>query len=168
MPDPLDLDFDPIRRAAEIWRDRFGPAEAMAAATSVMRVQQLLLGEFDRICRPYDLTFARYEALVLLTFSRAGALPMAKIGKRLMVHPTSVTNTIRRLEAAGFVTREPNPEDGRGTLARVTGQGREVVEKVTGELMAADFGLRALDHAERNRLFDLLREVRFTARDFRD
>jgi DNA-binding MarR family transcriptional regulator len=168
VPDPLDLDFDPIRRAAEIWRDRFGPAEAMAAATSVMRVQQLLLGEFDRICRPYDLTFARYEALVLLTFSRAGALPMAKIGERLMVHPTSVTNTIRRLETAGFVTRGPNPKDGRGTLARVTRQGREVVDKVTGELMAADFGLRALDDAERNRLFDLLREVRFAARDFRD
>jgi len=160
VSDPLDLDFDPIRRAAEIWRDRFGPAEAMAAATSIMRVQQLLLAEFDRICRPYDLTFARYEALVLLTFSRTGALPMAKIGERLMVHPTSVTNTIQRLEAAGF--------DGRGTLARVSRHGREVVDKVTGELMAADFGLRALDDAERDRLFDLLREVRFAARDFRE
>jgi len=168
VSDPLDLDFDPIRRAAQIWRDRFGPAEAMAAATSVMRVQQLLLAEFDRICRPYDLTFARYEALVLLTFSRTGALPMAKIGERLMVHPTSVTNTIQRLEAAGFVTREPNPRDGRGTLARVSEQGRAVVDKVTGELMAAEFGLRALDVAGRDRLFDVLREVRVAAGDFRE
>ncbi len=168
MSDPLDLAFDPIRRAAQIWRDRFGPAEAMAAATSVMRVQQLLLAEFDRICRPYDLTFARYEALVLLTFSRTGALPMAKIGERLMVHPTSVTNTIQRLEAAGFVTREPNPRDGRGTLARVSEQGRAVVDKVTGELMAAEFGLRALDDAGRDRLFDVLREVRVAAGDFRE
>jgi DNA-binding MarR family transcriptional regulator len=168
VSDPLDLDFDPIRRAAEIWRHRFGPAEAMAAATSIMRVQQLLLAEFDRICKPYDLTFARYEALVLLTFSRTGALPMAKIGERLMVHPTSVTNTVQRLEAAGLVTREPNPRDGRGTLARVSRHGREVVDKVTGELMAAEFGLRALDDAERDRLFDLLREVRLAARDFRE
>ncbi len=168
MSDPLDLDFDPIRRAAQIWRDRFGPADAMAAATSVMRVQQLLLAEFDRICRPYDLTFARYEALVLLTFSRTGALPMAKIGERLMVHPTSVTNTIQRLEAAGFVTREPNPRDGRGTLARVSEQGRAVVDKVTGELMSAEFGLRALDDAERDRLFDVLRDVRVAAGDFRE
>ena len=117
MPRPLDLGFDPIRRAAQIWAERFGPADAMAAATSVMRVQQLLLAQFDTICRPHCLTFARYEALVLLTFSRTGALPMAKIGERLMVHPTSVTNTVQRLEAAGFVTREPNPRDGRGTLA---------------------------------------------------
>ncbi|MBD0292418.1 MAG: MarR family transcriptional regulator [Jiangellaceae bacterium] len=165
MPEPLS--FDPIRRAATTWADRFGPAAGMAAATSIMRVQQLLLAQFDRICRPYRLTFARYEALVLLTFSRTGALPMTKIGERLMVHPTSATNTIQRLEAAGFVTREPNPTDGRGTLARITDSGRAVVDKVTGELMAADFGMGALDDAQRAQLFDLLRLVRVAASDFR-
>jgi DNA-binding MarR family transcriptional regulator len=168
MPRPLDLGFDPIQRAAQIWAERFGRADAMAAATSVMRVQQLLLAQFDRICRPHGLTFARYEALVLLTFSRTGALPMAKIGERLMVHPTSVTNTVQRLEAAGFVTREPNPRDGRGTLARVTDGGREVVDKVTGELMAADFGLEALDDRERELLVELLRSIRLSAGDFRE
>lgn len=168
MSDPLDLAFDPIDRAAAIWRGRFGPAEAMAAATSVMRVQQLLLAEFDRVCKPYNLTFARYEALVLLSFSRTGALPMMKIGERLMVHPTSVTNTIQRLEAAGFVTREPNPRDGRGTLARITDDGRSTVEAVTTELMAVEFGLRALDDAQRVELFDLLRGLRVAAGDFRD
>jgi DNA-binding MarR family transcriptional regulator len=168
MPRPLDLGFDPIQRAAQIWAERFGRADAMAAATSVMRVQQLLLAQFDRICRPHGLTFARYEALVLLTFSRTGALPMAKIGERLMVHPTSVTNTVQRLETAGFVTREPNPRDGRGTLARVTDRGREVVDKVTGELMAADFGLGALDEGERELLVELLRSIRLSAGDFRE
>jgi DNA-binding MarR family transcriptional regulator len=167
VTDPLDLAFDPIERAASIWRDRFGPADAMAAATSVMRVQQLLLAEFDRICKPYGVTFARYEALVLLSFSRTGALPMAKIGERLMVHPTSVTNTIQRLEAAGYVIREPNPRDGRGTLARITELGADVVDKVTKELMDAEFGLRTLDADGRARLFDVLREVRVAAGDFR-
>ncbi|NEE00969.1 MarR family winged helix-turn-helix transcriptional regulator [Phytoactinopolyspora halotolerans] len=168
MPEPLDLSFDPIDRAGLIWRERFGPSEAMLAATSIMRVQQLLLGEYDRICRPYGLTFARYEALVLLSFSRTGALPMAKIGERLMVHPTSVTNTIQRLETAGFVVREPNPRDGRGTLARITDSGRDAVKKVTSELMDADFGLRALDEDERMAVFDLLRGIRLAAGDFRE
>jgi DNA-binding MarR family transcriptional regulator len=166
VADPLDLAFDPIERAAELWRERFGPSEAMAAATSVMRAQQLLLAEFDRICRPYGVTFARYEALVLLSFSRAGALPMAKIGERLMVHPTSVTNTIRRLEVDGFVTREPNPRDGRGTLAAITDRGRDVVTKVTDELMAAEFGLAALDGDARAQVFDVLRKIRVAAGDF--
>ncbi|MBB5790653.1 MarR family winged helix-turn-helix transcriptional regulator [Jiangella mangrovi] len=168
MAEPLDLDFDPIDRAASIWRERFGPSDAMAAATSIMRVQQLLIGEFDRICRPYGLTFARYEALVLLSFSRTGALPMAKIGERLMVHPTSVTNTIQRLEGAGFVTREPNPRDGRGTLARITQSGRDAVGRVTTELMEAEFGLRALGGDDRKQVFDLLRGLRVAAGDFTD
>ena len=167
MADPLDLAFDPIERAASIWRDRFGPADAMAAATSVMRVQQLLLAEFDRICKPYGVTFARYEALVLLSFSRTGALPMTKIGERLMVHPTSVTNTIQRLEAAGFVIREPNPRDGRGTLARITELGADIVDKITKELMNAEFGLATLDADGRAQLFEVLREVRLAAGDFR-
>ncbi|NED97418.1 MarR family transcriptional regulator [Phytoactinopolyspora alkaliphila] len=167
MAEPLDLSFDPIERAGSIWRERFGPSEAMAAATSIMRVQQLLLAEYDRICRPYGLTFARYEALVLLSFSRTGALPMAKIGERLMVHPTSVTNTIQRLEIAGFVTREPNPRDGRGTLARITDSGRDAVKKVTSELMEAEFGLPALDDEQRVAVFDLLRAIRVAAGDFR-
>ena len=96
MAKRLDLPFDPIARAAQIWEQRFGPAEAMAAVTSIMRAQQLLLGELDGLLRPHGLTFARYEALVLLSFSRKGALPLSLIGQRLMVHPTSVTNTINR------------------------------------------------------------------------
>ena len=76
MAKPLDLPFDPIERAAEIWGERFGPADAMAAVTSIMRAQQILLAGLDGLLRPYGLTFARYEALVLLAFSRRGALPL--------------------------------------------------------------------------------------------
>ncbi len=121
VPKPLDLPFDPIARAADIWERRFGDSRAMAAVTSIMRVQQILLAELDALLRPHGLTFARYEALVLLRFSREGALPLRLIGQRLMVHPTSVTNIINRLEAQGLVARRPNPADGRGTLAEITG-----------------------------------------------
>ena len=68
----------------------------MAAATSIMRVQQALLAEFDAIVGRHGLTFARYEALVLLAFTRSGQLPMSKVGERLMVHPTSATNIVQR------------------------------------------------------------------------
>jgi DNA-binding MarR family transcriptional regulator len=127
----MDLPFDPIERAAAIWQRRFGAAKAMAAVTSIMRAHQILLGELDALLRPFGLTFARYEALVLLSFSRTGALPLRMIGKRLMVHPTSVTNTIDRLERAELVARRPNPADRRGTLAEITPAGREVVSQAT-------------------------------------
>ena len=165
---PLDLPFDPIERAAEIWGERFGPADAMAAVTSIMRAQQILLAGLDGLLRPYGLTFARYEALVLLAFSRRGALPLRVIGERLMVHPTSVTNTVDRLERDGLVRRRPNPRDGRGTLAEITSSGRDVVTRSTADLMAARFGMADYDPAELAEIFTLLRELRVTAGDFRE
>jgi DNA-binding MarR family transcriptional regulator len=163
---PLDLPFDPIERAAEIWAERFGPAEAMAAVTSIMRAQQILLAGLDGLLRPHGLTFARYEALVLLGFSRRGALPLRVIGERLMVHPTSVTNTIDRLERDGLVRRRPNPRDGRGTLAEITPSGREVMARSTADLMAARFGMGDYDVLELSEIFALLRGLRVAAGDF--
>jgi DNA-binding MarR family transcriptional regulator len=165
MVRPLGLPFDPIERAGESWEQRFGPAATMRAATSVFRVQQILLARFDEVLRPHGLTFARYEVLVLLTFSRRGELPLKVIGSRLMVHPTSVTNAIDRLAAAGYVTRRPNPDDGRGVLAAITDPGREVVEAATAALTALDFGLGDLPAADLEALFGILKRVRLAAGD---
>ena len=167
MPrEPLGLPFDPIDRAGELWETNFGPAAAMRVATSVMRAQQLLLARYDEILKPHDLTFARYEALVLLHFSRTGELPLSVIGQRLMVHPTSVTNIVDRLVAQGFVERRPNPRDGRGVLARLTTAGRRTVKRATDDLMADDFGLAMYDEAELKELFAQLRALRVAAGDF--
>ncbi|MFI9270358.1 MarR family winged helix-turn-helix transcriptional regulator [Kitasatospora sp. NPDC052896] len=166
MAKPLALAFDPIARADELWSRRFGDAPAMAAITSVMRAHQILLARVDAVVKPYGLTFARYEALVLLTFSRTGELSLSKIGERLMVHPTSVTNTVDRLEKAGLVSRRPNPLDGRGVLAAITDRGRTVVEQATRELMAIEFGLESYDAEQCRQVFDLLRPLRVAAGDF--
>jgi DNA-binding MarR family transcriptional regulator len=162
----LELPFDPIERAGERWEQEFGAAAAMRVATSVMRAQQLLLARFDAILKPHGLTFARYEALVLLRFSRAGALPLSIVGERLMVHPTSVTNIVDRLAAQGFVERRPNPRDGRGVLAALTPAGREVVQRATVDLMADGFGLSAYDESELDAMFGLLRVLRVDSGDF--
>jgi DNA-binding MarR family transcriptional regulator len=166
MSRPLHLPFDPIARAAEIWERRFGPSAEMAAVTSIMRAQQILLAELDAILKPYQLTFARYEALVLLSFSRTGSLPLRVIGERLMVHPTSVTNIIARLERQGMVSRRPNPRDGRGTLAEITGNGRTVVERATADLTAARFGMADYESGQLRKIFTLLRQLRISAGDF--
>jgi DNA-binding MarR family transcriptional regulator len=168
MRKPLRLPFDPVARAERLWRRRWGAGDSMGAATSIMRVQQLLLARYDEALRPYGLTFARYEALVLLHFSRSDRLPLSVIGERLMVHPTSVTNIIQRLEQAGLVDRIPNPNDGRGTLAGITPSGLDLMHRATADLVELDFGLEALDEDERGQLFTLLRKVRLQAGDFSD
>lgn len=169
-PEPL-LPFDPIDRAGVLWERRWGPdAEAarMATATSIMRVQQLLLTRFDALAARQGLTFARYEALVLLAFSRNGELSMSRIGERLMVHPTSATNIIQRLAAQGFVERLPNPRDRRGTLARITPAGEAAMEAVTADLRDLGFGLSSLDESALESLWAVLRDIRHHAGDFAD
>jgi DNA-binding MarR family transcriptional regulator len=103
---------------------------------------------------------------VLLTFSRAGALPLGKMGERLQVHPTSVTSIVDRLEAAGHVVRRRHPEDGRAVLAEITDSGRAVVEAATADLVSARFALGAVPAEDLRRLSELLRPVRQAAGDF--
>jgi DNA-binding MarR family transcriptional regulator len=160
------LPFDPIDEAARQWARRWSGVPQMHAVTSLMRVQQLVLARLDAILKPHGLTFARYEALVLLTFSSRGSLPLGKMGERLQVHPTSVTSIVDRLEAAGLVVRRPHPEDGRAVLAEITDDGRAVVERATTDLVGADFGLGVLGETDLRALSELLRPVRQDAGDF--
>jgi DNA-binding MarR family transcriptional regulator len=160
------LPFDPIDEAARQWGRRWEAVPQMHAVTSLMRVQQLVLAQLDELLRPHGLTFARYEALVLLVFSRKGALPLGKMGERLQVHATSVTSLVDRLAAAGLVVRRPHPDDGRAVLAEITAQGRATVERATADLVAARFALTSLSEDDLRQLSDLLRPVRHDAGDF--
>jgi DNA-binding MarR family transcriptional regulator len=166
-PSRPPLDFDAIAEARRQWEARnWHEPEAMSATTSIMRAQQIILAAVDEALRPLDLTFARYEALVLLEFSRRGCLPLGKMGTRLMLHPTSVTNIVDRLERQGLVTRTPHPTDRRTTLAAITPEGRRVVAKATDAVSATGFGLRGLTPAELDQVTALLRKARIAAGDF--
>src|SRR6187200_358162 len=160
------LPFDPVQEAARQWQAHWGEMPRMRAVTSLMRVHQLVLTELDELLRPLGLTFARYEVLVLLSFSRRGALPLGKIGERLQVHATSVTPLVKRLEAAELIRRTPHPEDGRAVLASITPQGRDVMVKATDAIVNARFGLRALSEEECDQLTWLLTMPREAAGDF--
>src|SRR6188472_4593803 len=160
------LGFDPIDEAARQWGLRWQAVDQMHAVTSLMRVQQLVLAELDDLLRAHGLTFARYEALVLLTFARAGSLPLGKMGERLQVHPTSVTSIVDRLESAGHVVRRRHPQDGRAVLAEITESGRAVVEAATADLVNARFALADVPASDLRQLSALLRPVREAAGDF--
>jgi DNA-binding MarR family transcriptional regulator len=136
----------------------------MMAVTSVMRAQQILLARLNEALEEYELTFARYEALMLLYFSRAGSLPLGKMGARLQVHPASVTNLVNGLERAGHVERTPHPSDGRTTLATITPAGRAVAESATAALHEMRFGTEPLGDAALTEVTEILRPAR--AEDF--
>ena len=164
------LDIDPIAEGRRHWTERWGDEHArpMAAITSIMRAQQILLARCNELLGPLGLTFPRYEALMLLSFTRSGTLPLGKIGERLQVHRTSVTNIIDKLEADGLVRRIPHEADRRTTLAEIADEGREVAIRATDLLNAIAFGLGALSEEDQEHVTDLLRTLRIEAGDFAD
>ncbi len=158
--------FDPIAEARRQWQARWPEhADHMAAITSVMRVQQLLLARAEDTLKPYGLTFASYEALRLLAFTRSGSLPMGKLGERLMVHPAAVTNAITRLEQRGLVQRNMSPDDRRVVLAAITPAGRTLAEDATAALNAASFGLPDLTAEQAAEATAILHVIRAAAGD---
>jgi len=170
LPSPVSdpLSFDPIQEAGRQWREHWGDGTVapMMAVTSVMRVQQILLAKLNGTLDPFGLTFARYEALMLLYLSRAGSLPLGKMGARLQVHPTSITNLVDGLERLGYVRRAPHPSDRRTTLATITDAGREVAVQATKALHLIRFGTPPLQEGELDTITELLGRVRIAAGDF--
>lgn len=164
----LALTFDPIDEAARQWRAHGweDAADGMAAVTSLMRAQAIMLARAEEVLRPLGLSFARYELLTLLSFTRRGALPMARAGALLQVHPTSVTNAVHRLQDAGLVRREPHPGDGRAVLVHITEQGRELAAEATKHLNTALFTRPGLSQPKLEMLISVLRDLRRDAGDF--
>lgn len=155
-----DEPFDALSEARRNWTEHgLDEPIAMAAATSIIRAHQIVSTAVDRALRPLGLTFARYEVLMLLRFSRTGALPMTKVGDRLLVHPTGITKLVDKLENQGLVRREPNEQDRRGTLARITPAGRRLAERATRTVGEIRFGV-PLDDPDLERLITLLRRLR--------
>lgn len=163
-PQPLD----PIAEARRQWTTHWGagPAPAMTAVTSIMRVQQILMSRLNRVLKPLDLTFPRYEALMILYLSRRGSMPLGKIGERLQVHPTSVTSLIDGLERTGHIRRVAHPSDRRTTLAEITEAGRAAAEAATTELNADQFCTHPLRPADLETIGAVLVALRADADGF--
>lgn len=154
--------MDVIAEARRQWAAHWGdePTASMAAVTSIMRAQQILLTRLNALLAGYGLTFPRYEALMILHLSRNGSLPLGKMGRRLQVHPTSVTSLIDGLESKGYVTRVPHESDRRTVLAEITPAGREAAEQATTVLNDARFATAPLGDNELETLSALLRPLR--------
>lgn len=162
------LRFDPIAEARRQWEEQgwHDAAAGMAAVTSVIRAQQIFMARVDAVLRPHRLSFARYELLMVLRFSRQGSLPLSKLGSRLQVHPTSVTNAVDRLVGQGLVERVPHPTDRRTTLAVITPAGRSAAGTATEALNQEVFARVGLTPEATEGLVATLAELRFASGDF--
>ncbi|MEO9324831.1 MarR family transcriptional regulator [Nocardioides sp. C4-1] len=170
MPTPAPPGRDPIAEARRQWRAHGwdDAADGMAAVTSVMRAQQLLLTQIDALLRPFGLTFARFELLRLLSFASEQRMTMLRAGHRLQVHPTSLTSLASRLKEDGLIDRAPNPDDGRSAILVLLPKGASLVEEATAALNAEVFEQVGLDSDDIEDLVRILGRFRAGRGDFSD
>lgn len=168
MARPRPLPIDPLAEAKRQWLAHgwTDAADGMTAVISVMRAQQLLLARVDAALKPFGLSFARFEVLRLLAFSREGRLPLSSVVSRLQVHATTVTSTADRLIRDALIVREPHPHDGRAAMLALTADGRTRIERATEALNAEVFSRPGLDDADTADLVAIVARLRRDAGDF--
>ena len=107
------------------------------------------------------LSYSDYD--VIATLRRAGSpyeLTPTELGKRVLLTSGGLTACLRRLEAAGLISRRGVPEDRRMLLARLTPKGFDLIESFVDERFAmAEQALASLDPQQRAKLEVLLRRL---------
>lgn len=83
---------------------------------------------FEQKAQDYNLTSAQWRAIVEI--SRQEGMTQVALAQRLEIEPMTVCRLVDRMEAAGFVSREPDPADKRAKLVRLTEQSRGILDKM--------------------------------------
>ena len=136
------------------------------AASALVRTASLAGHQVDDLLKEHGLTFARFEVLLLLSWSRRGQAGLTRIGDQLLVHQASITGVVDRLEADGLVRRIRHDSDRRITLAQITNRGRAIAAAAT-QTIAERLQLGITDTAA-SEIFALIQKLRTAAQDIPD
>jgi DNA-binding MarR family transcriptional regulator len=129
---------------------------------NIIVTANLLIKEAQQLFRPYGLTDAQFDILMILeTQSDQGRLNQTELGHMLLVNRSNVTGLIDRMENAGWVKRSPDSEDRRINLVEITDNGRKILES-TKNLYIKKIGeiTSVLSHHEKILLVEILERIR--------
>ena len=156
-----DEGVDPVEWTRERWSEEGQAApEHFAAMASLMRAHQQMTAVLDEVLKAHDLTRTGFLLLSTLRIARAHSRPLGRLGRQMMVHPTTVTLVIDQLEKRGLVARTRHVSDRRTILAQLTPDGEAAVTRATADLAEQGFGLGGIDTGQAERLTAELATVR--------
>jgi DNA-binding MarR family transcriptional regulator len=93
-------------------------------------IDHVLRATWQAVSKMYNEEASKYGAsmatgLALLSIDTEEGVPSTSLGPRMGMEATSLSRTLKTMENQGLIRREPNPEDGRGVLIRLTKDGLE-------------------------------------------
>jgi DNA-binding MarR family transcriptional regulator len=86
-----------------------------------------VIGLYRPVLEPLGLTHPQY--LVMLALWERSPLTVREIGRVLSLEPATLSPLLKRLEAAGLVTRDRHPQDDRALAITLTERGRQLRAK---------------------------------------
>ncbi len=132
--------------------------EEFHAWRGLIRVRETVTREIDRRLQQHqDLSLADYGVLITLVTAPRLRLRMSGVGAQRMLTPSGITRVVTRLEERGLLRREPDPADGRATLAALTRPGLEALRRaqVVHHATVRELFLERLTPRELDRLAQL-------------
>ena len=125
----------------------------------ISRLSRALEAHLEVVYREHGLEPGWHDLLATLRRQGPKLRPTDLMGS-LMLTSGGTTKRLQKLEAAGLIAREPDPNDRRGQLIALTDKGRELIDAVTGPHLANEARLlEALSDEEREQLAALLRKL---------
>ncbi len=135
--------------------------EALGIVVRVQLLGKLLRRDAEKALRPLQLKLWEYD--VLSALRRQGKpfrMSASALAEAAMLTSGAMTTRIDGLEARGWVSRQPDPNDRRGVQVRLTAVGRALIDKAIGaRLEAANQQLEQLTRRERHAMAASLRKL---------
>jgi DNA-binding MarR family transcriptional regulator len=104
--------------------------EEQAGWVGTVGLMWLLPAPLDaQLQRDSGLTLFEYMVMSRLSMSERLAMRMSELAAVTASRPSRLSNVVGRLEKRGWITRGPDPCDGRGTVATLTDDGFEQVRR---------------------------------------
>ena len=93
-------------------------------------IDHFLRATWQAVSKMYNEEASKYGAsmatgLALLSIDTEEGVPSTSLGPRMGMESTSLSRTLKTMENQGLIRREPNPDDGRGVLIKLTKEGLE-------------------------------------------
>ena len=105
-------------------------ASELASWLSVVRLFTRLPWAIDtQLQRDSDLSMVEYMTMAMLSKAADGTVRMSELAEEISTSLSRLSHVVKRLEARGFVRREPDPTDGRFTNAILLPAGLRKMEE---------------------------------------
>ncbi|MEU1514627.1 MarR family transcriptional regulator [Streptomyces sp. NPDC005811] len=86
--------------------------------------------QHDRLMALAGVPLDRAAVALLRQVADSEPLRPGELAQRLGVEASHVTRTVQQLQRSGYVTRVPDPDDGRAQRIQLTESGREAIDRV--------------------------------------